>query len=58
MVFDKHEPVGADTKFWMTDPCNLIGGKGQARSAIINDHKVIACCLVFMEVNGVHFEDY
>jgi len=56
MVFDKDESVSANTKFWVADSCNLVSRKIQARFAIINDHKVVACCLVFMEVNGVHFE--
>ena len=57
MIFNKHQPIRTNTKFWMAYPGDLLVGKSQFCFAIVDDHKVIACSLIFMEVNCAHFKN-
>ena len=54
MRFNKHQPIRANTKLWMTDFCDLFNRKSQLRFTIVDNDKIVARCLVFMEVNGAH----
>ena len=56
MIFNKHQSICTNTKLRMAYSCNLLVGKSQFCFAIVDDHKVIACCLIFMEVNRTHFK--
>jgi hypothetical protein len=56
VIFNQHQSIGANAKLRMAYFCDLLVGESQFCFAIIDDHKVVASCLIFMEVNCTHFK--
>ena len=56
VILDKHQAICSDAEFRMTDLGDLLIRESQLSLAIIDNHEVVACCLIFMEVNGSHFK--
>ena len=50
MFFDEHQAIGTDSEFPVTKYSDLIGGKVVAARQIVNQHEIIAGCLIFREV--------
>jgi hypothetical protein len=54
MFFNQHQTIGTDTESSIADFFNLLYGERISSAAIVYEYKIVAGCLVLMEMN-FHF---
>jgi hypothetical protein len=50
MFLNQHQSIGTHAKFPVADFFHLLCAERQGTMAIINENKVITCCLIFIEM--------